>query len=156
MNFNIHIDTDIQSVTDEINQWKVYIENLGDVLLDVSRFDWQNKDKNLNLILCGLEEIKNLNGQYRNKPEATDVLTFDYSEENQADIFISMDIAYEQAKQKGHRLHEELTLLAVHGMLHASGFDHEISSIEAEKMKKMEIELLKQLHLEKVNSLISA
>ncbi len=40
------------------------------------------------------------------------------------DIYIAPDVARENAKASGVSVHEELTRLVVHGVLHVLGYDH--------------------------------
>jgi len=91
-------------------------------------------------------EIAKLNKEYRGKDCATDVLSFAYLEGERGvqgggdtligDIFISVDTAKRQAKEKGHSLDEELKFLFVHGLLHLFGYDHN-NDEEEEKMEAM-------------------
>lgn len=97
------------------------------------------------------EEIRALNREYRGKDSATDVLSFAYLEgetgvqgggERQiGDIFISVDTAKRQAKEKGHSLEKELDVLFVHGLLHLFGYDHN-NDQEEEKMEEMAARIL--------------
>ena len=57
------------------------------------------------------------------------------------DIYISLDKAKEQAKEYGHSLERELCFLAVHGIYHLLGYDHETEE-EAEVMFKKQEEVL--------------
>ena len=57
------------------------------------------------------------------------------------DIYISLDKAKEQAKEYGHSLERELCFLAVHGVYHLLGYDHE-SEEEAKVMFKKQEEVL--------------
>jgi len=94
--------------------------------------------KNLNLpgdvtIKIGSEEeSKNLNQTYRNKDSSTDVLSFilnDFLPDGSCycgDIHIAYPVAARQAAESGHSIYKELLILAVHGLLHLSGLDHEI------------------------------
>ncbi len=41
------------------------------------------------------------------------------------DIAISAEIAAQNAKRLGHSIAEEIQILALHGILHLAGFDHE-------------------------------
>jgi probable rRNA maturation factor len=47
------------------------------------------------------------------------------------DIAISVETARQQAQSAGHALLAELRLLAVHGILHLLGFDHDEPAAEA-------------------------
>ncbi|NCC08014.1 MAG: rRNA maturation RNase YbeY [Clostridia bacterium] len=105
------------------------------------------------------EEIAQLNGQYRNKPQPTDVLSFplgedgkyDRNEETGAlllgDIVISLEKAMEQANMYGHTLQREVAFLTVHSMFHLLGYDHENGGIEAVHMREKEEAALIQLGL---------
>lgn len=91
-------------------------------------------------------EIKKLNQKYRDKNEATDVLSFPIDEEMLGDIIISAERAAEQAKDYGHSLKRELAYLTVHGMLHLFGYDHH-SSEEKDEMRQKEERVLTQLNI---------
>jgi probable rRNA maturation factor len=69
--------------------------------------------------------VKTLNRKYRRKNTATDVLSFPGTGDNLGDIAISRGIARKQAKLLGHSLSTELRVLALHGLLHLLGYDHE-------------------------------
>jgi rRNA maturation RNase YbeY len=58
------------------------------------------------------------------------------------DIVISVPTARRQAAERGHRLNVELEILLVHGLLHLLGYDHEHSSREAARMRRLEMKLL--------------
>jgi probable rRNA maturation factor len=67
--------------------------------------------------------IRALNRQYRRKDRPTDVLSFD-----PADLVISTHAARRQAREAGHSYGVELKILALHGLLHLLGYDHESPS----------------------------
>ncbi len=70
--------------------------------------------------------VRRLNRDYRGKDYPTDVLSFpDDSGEAAGDIVISVQAAQRQAREFGHSLDRELRTLALHGVLHLLGFDHE-------------------------------
>ena len=81
------------------------------------------------------EEIRELNGTYRGKPEVTDVLSFpQYEDPGEidtdlpyllGDVVICLSRAEEQAKEYGHGLDRELVYLFVHSVHHLLGYDHE-------------------------------
>lgn len=57
------------------------------------------------------------------------------------DIFISVERAKEQAADYGHSVNRELCYLAVHGLLHLVGFDHQ-NPVDQERMRRAEEEIL--------------
>ena len=70
--------------------------------------------------------VRRLNREYRHKDMPTDVLSFPSDERGFAgDIVIASGIARRQAKAAGHSLQTELRVLALHGLLHLLGYDHE-------------------------------
>lgn len=104
-------------------------------------------------------EIAELNAQYRDKPQPTDVLSFPLGENGQydrnpetgaallGDIVISLERAMEQAKLYGHSLQREVAFLTVHSMFHLLGYDHEAGGLEAVRMREKEEAALIQLGL---------
>lgn len=102
------------------------------------------KAKNVEVCLIIIEDgfIKILNKKYRNTDKSTDVLSFAYLESEKTisgdtvvaagDIFISIETAKKQAKEKKHSLMCELEILFTHGLLHLFGFDHKNNKQEKE------------------------
>ena len=92
------------------------------------------------------EEGKVLNHDYRGKDYATNVLTFAYTENEdaevtQADIILCTDVLEKEAAEQKKTVLEHAQHLIVHGVLHAQGYDHEEDD-EAEEMEALEIEIL--------------
>jgi probable rRNA maturation factor len=70
--------------------------------------------------------VRELNSRYRRKNSATDVLSFPADEPGQlGDIVIAIGVARRQAASAGHSLSTEFRVLALHGLLHLLGYDHE-------------------------------
>jgi probable rRNA maturation factor len=93
-----------------------------------------------------------LNRSYRRKDYATDVLSFppdpqDPSPERRApslgDLVIATGVARRQARAAAHSYATELRVLALHGLLHLLGYDHEDANDHG-RMKRMEARLRKK------------
>ena len=70
--------------------------------------------------------VRALNRQYRRKDKVTDVLSFPSGERGYlGDVVIAAGVAARQAREAGHTLATELRVLALHGLLHLLGYDHE-------------------------------
>ncbi|MBC3936073.1 rRNA maturation RNase YbeY [Undibacterium rugosum] len=105
----------------------------------------------LTLRFVDAEEGQSLNRDYRGKDYATNVLTFAYTEDQdaevtQADIILCTDVLQREAAEQGKPLIDHAQHLIVHGVLHAQGYDHEVDE-EAEEMEALEIEILAGLGL---------
>ncbi len=87
----------------------------------------------ISIVLVGDAEIRAINKKYRKTNRVTDVLAFDYGE-----IIICLPQAKRQAKQLGHSLKNELTILLIHGMLHLAGYDDETKKDYNKIVKKQE------------------
>lgn len=86
------------------------------------------------LVFMGDDSIRELNREHRGLDEATDVLSYPVHEPDDVgfpqlgflgDVLISVDTAMAQAAQAGHDLLSELLVLAVHGLTHLQGYDHQ-------------------------------
>ena len=105
----------------------------------------------LTLRIVDAEEGQILNRDYRGKDYATNVLTFAYTEDSdaevtQADIILCTDVMEKEAKEQKKTVLEHAQHLVVHGVLHAQGYDHETDE-EAEEMEALEVEILASLGL---------
>jgi probable rRNA maturation factor len=70
--------------------------------------------------------VRALNHRYRRQDRVTDVLSFAAEEPGElGDVVIAAGVAVRQARQAGHSLAVELRMLALHGLLHLLGYDHE-------------------------------
>ena len=70
--------------------------------------------------------VRALNRQFRKKDKRTDVLSFPSEERGDlGDVVIASGVAARQAREAGHPLATELRVLALHGLLHLLGYDHE-------------------------------
>ena len=70
--------------------------------------------------------VRALNRQFRRKDKSTDVLSFPSDERGYlGDVVIASGVAARQAREAGHSLGTELRVLALHGLLHLLGYDHE-------------------------------
>ncbi|HEX5110665.1 MAG TPA: rRNA maturation RNase YbeY [Vicinamibacterales bacterium] len=70
--------------------------------------------------------VRALNRRYRRADRPTDVLSFPAEEPDQlGDVVIAAGVARRQARAAGHSLATELRVLALHGLLHLLGYDHE-------------------------------
>jgi probable rRNA maturation factor len=107
--------------------------------------------------------MRTLNRSYRNKDYATDVLSFPAfakatagkpaakepqgpaaGAEYLGDIVIATGVAQRQADEVGHPVSTELKVLALHGLLHLLGYDHET---DAGEMARIEARLRKKAGL---------
>ncbi len=104
------------------------------------------------------KEIKELNGQYRQKDQETDVLSFpmydNFLENKQdilkktphhplllGDIVVNTDQARLQGQELGHGFLREVSYLSVHSLLHLLGYDH-LDEDDKKVMRQVEKELM--------------
>ena len=108
-------------------------------------------DAELSLALIGNSEMQKLNAKYRRKNYPTDVLSFPLGETFSAtrrqlgDVVISVEKAWEQARERGRSRNEEMVTLLIHGIVHLLGYDHERSAQAARVMKRLENKIYRRL-----------
>lgn len=105
------------------------------------------KTGNITYIFCDDEYLLEVNKQYLQHDYYTDVITFDYVENDliSGDIFISTDRVRENALAFGSSETEELHRVIIHGVLHLLGLKDK-SEKEASQMRQAENEALKLLN----------
>ena len=93
--------------------------------------------------IVGVEEAQQLNSEFRGKDYATNVLTFDYTQEPvvMADVVICAEVVEDEAKKDRIDIAAHYAHMLVHGTLHAQGYDH-LEDDEAEAMEARESELI--------------
>ena len=101
-------------------------------------------DAEITVRIVGTEEGQTLNRDYRGKDYATNVLTFDYTQEPlvTADLVLCAPVVAREAQENGKTLQAHYAHLLVHGTLHAQGWDHETSDEDAQEMEAYEIDIL--------------
>ncbi|KEJ88046.1 putative rRNA maturation factor [Sulfitobacter donghicola DSW-25 = KCTC 12864 = JCM 14565] len=121
----------------------------------------------MSLLACDDARIAVLNAEFRDKPTATNVLSWPAQPlapeaEGQAppapqtgfdgmielgDIALSFDTCKREAAESGKQMDDHLTHLIVHGVLHLLGYDH-ISDGDAALMEGLEVEILGNLEID--------
>ncbi len=118
------IEISYNNVKEEYPEYQL-IEFIQKVLHYLNIDMWE-----LSLVLCSDSFIRELNSMYRQKDEATDVLSFTQSLDNiggriyAGDIIISLDSVKRNAELFGVSVDEEFKRVIIHGILHLSGMDH--------------------------------
>jgi len=138
----------MKSIIDLDNQTTLNVDI--DALEEIAR---SLTNREIELIITDNENIRELNREYRDKDNPTDVLSFPletpFTEQSVFDIplgtiVISADLVKEKAKTYGHSEQDELKLLFIHGLLHLLGYDHETDEGE---MRQKEREIIEQFGL---------
>ena len=70
--------------------------------------------------------MRRMNAQYRGADYVTDVLSFPSDTPGVlGDIAVARGVAIRQAREQAHSETTEIRILALHGLLHLLGYDHE-------------------------------
>ena len=116
-------------------------------------------DVEISLSFVSLEEIHELNREYRGVDRPTDVLSFPMFESVEeleetcrnipgsaplGDVVICMEKIEEQAEEFGHSKERETVYLLTHSVLHLLGYDHETEE-DKRQMRQREEEVMEEL-----------
>ena len=84
----------------------------------------RKKAGEINYIFCSDARILEVNNQYLQHDYYTDIITFDYSEEDKisGDIYIGTETVFSNAAMLGIPYENELNRVIIHGVLHLCGF----------------------------------
>lgn len=104
------------------------------------------------LVVADNAVVQRLNQQFRQQDKPTNVLSFpaeDIEEDGRiyvGDIIIAADVIDAEAAAQGKALEYHLQHMAVHGILHLMGYDHQTPE-QAQEMESLEIKILQQLEI---------
>lgn len=106
----------------------------------------------LSVVLTDDASIRALNAQWRHRDEPTNVLSFPAASQGKGaprvlgDIVIAHETTAREAAEEGKPFADHLSHLAVHGLLHLLGYDHE-SDADAKVMEQLERKILARLKI---------
>ncbi len=110
----------------------------ADILIKRALFKGGVTTAEISLVIVNQPKIKELNKRYRHHHQVTDVLSFTYNKKPLlGEIIICLPYAQSQARVEGVSLLVQLNRLAVHGIFHLLGFDHQTIK-EWRRMNKLE------------------
>ena len=152
MIISLENDQDIIVIPEKLEQL------LSDGLNAVAKLHGLGEQEEVDITIVTDDEIHTLNRDYRNVDRATDVLSFALDEDGGepelvggpevhllGDIIISAETAMRQAEEFGHGLEREIVYLAVHGLLHLLGYDHERGLTEEKEMFALQDQIIAAL-----------
>lgn len=110
----------------------------------------QVADYEISLAFVDNPTIHRLNKRYLDHDEPTDVLSFPLSDPSAkklaGELVLGVEVARDQAAERGHDVHVELALYVIHGLLHLCGYDDKSPKEEA-RMRQRERHYLAKLGL---------
>lgn len=167
MKSNIQIDIDdkiIKFVMERTNE-KVDLKNvIYDIVENVLKEQNISADIiDVSIQSSSVDEIRNINNEYRNIDRATDVLSFpiftkdelqnldnNIKEIELGDIILCLDVIEKQSIEYGTGIVREMLYMITHGMCHLTGHDHEIPE-EKKVMRELEEKVLSKVGVGKIN-----
>jgi probable rRNA maturation factor len=124
----------------------------AEICIDAENIDVDRSE--ISVTFVDMEEIHQLNRDYREVDSPTDVLSFpqfddlnDLPEDGEialGDVVICKEKAEEQAEEFGHSFEREIIYLFVHSVLHLLGYDH-MDEDEKKIMRRREEEVMTEL-----------
>jgi rRNA maturation RNase YbeY len=82
------------------------------------------KPGDINVIFCSDEHLLEMNRTHLNHDYYTDIITFDFSQENvvSGDLYISLDRVKDNANKNASSLQNETYRVIIHGVMHLCGY----------------------------------
>ncbi len=138
-------------------QWPVVEEELSEAILVTLDVEGRSKEEiEVGIVLTDDQESRQLNLKHRGLDRPANVLSFAMEDGEGfptvgggpvllGDVVIPFETTQAEAKDLGLTLEARLIHLAVHGVLHLLGYDHERSPEEANRQEQREIAILTRL-----------
>lgn len=154
------ITIDFQDETNSVDE--AFVDMIQRIIRFAGEKEGVTGDTEVSISFVDNKEIQEINRNYRQKDQPTDVISFAMQElgdgemnvldENMpkmlGDIVISVDKAKEQADEYNHSLEREYGFLALHGFLHLLGYDH-MNQDDEKKMFARQEEILHEFGLQR-------
>ena len=151
---NVQVEVQV-AVDGAAQQWLPTVEKIqGWASAAVKQAGLSQTEQLMTVRIVDVDEITQLNTQYRQKTGATNVLSFPFEwppevpvearDASLGDLVICAAVVEQEAEAQQKTLEAHWAHMVVHGMLHLQGFDH-INDDEAEAMEAKEIEIMKNL-----------
>jgi len=130
---------------EDIDEPNINIDYISEWIKQVIELNNKNVGE-LTYIFCSDEYLLNINKQYLNHDYYTDIITFNYCEQDiiSGDLFISLDTVLDNSKTFGVSYESELHRVIIHGILHLIGFDDKTDESQEEmtRQENLSLELL--------------
>ena len=132
----VHFSSSVKIKTPSKKTLKFWVEK---IIVSEKR-----KLKTLSYNFCSDEELFQKNKQFLNHTTYTDIITFDYSEENllSGEIYISVERVKENAEKFKIDFGDELLRVMAHGVLHLCGYKDK-TPIQQKQMRAAENRAIK-------------
>jgi len=96
------------------------------------------------ILLANDKRLRGLNRDFRGKDKPTNVLSFPADGAYRGDIAIAYGVTSKEAKAAKKSFADHAVHLAVHGVLHLAGYDHDVPK-DAKIMEPLEVKILARL-----------
>ena len=127
----------------QLDNEELYSQWIQDVIISESK-----ELGEINYIFCDDEYLLDINQQYLDHDYYTDVISFDYTENDliSGDVFISIDRVKENSTDYKVSFEDELKRVIIHGVLHYCGYCDK-SEAEEQLMRNKEEEKVRLFHV---------
>lgn len=98
----------------------------------------------LTILLADDARLEALNTRFRGRKKPTNVLSFPADGPYLGDVALAYGAVAREAAEAGKSIHDHALHLAIHGVLHLLGYDHETAG-QARVMEPLEIAVLARL-----------
>ncbi len=139
------------SWTSKHDNWKDFFEKILEKVVLILELE---ENFTLSILLTENEQSQQLNRDFRNKDKPTNVLSFPSGvhlplpdgTQFLGDLAFSFEVIDSEATENEKTFLNHMTHLAIHGILHLLGYDHETTK-EAEEMETLEINILEHFEI---------
>ena len=124
------------------------------VIVELADLPWPPRVE-IGVLFGSDDEVADLNARFRDRAGATNVLSFpaqamapgEAPPSYLGDLAFAHGVVVAEAREREQPLAAYLPVLAVHGILHLIGHDHETGAEDAEAMERLEARVLARLGL---------